>query len=159
MWEINLLQLILFKQYITKQFKLKNFKNLWNERGKIRITKSENIESRKSLLCHPYIYLLHFSRVSLVTTHVYILFCFWLNNVILSIMVIIDSNSPHLLCRRPQWLPGHPCSTWEPDCGSAPDRPCPRFQTWLLCHPNILSESKRQLQKKQRGNSQWQRSL
>lgn len=55
-------------------------------------------------------------------------------------------DSPHLLYHTPQWLPGHLCSTWEPDCGSAPDQLCPRFQTWLLCRPNILSESERQLQ-------------
>lgn len=54
-------------------------------------------------------------------------------------------DSPHLLCHTPQWLPGHLCSTWEPDCGSAPDQLCPRFQTWLLCRPNIPSESEKQL--------------
>ena len=55
-------------------------------------------------------------------------------------------DSPHWLYHRPQWLLGHLCSTWEPDCGSAPDQLCPRFQIWLLCRPNILSESGRQLQ-------------
>lgn len=57
----------------------------------------------------------------------------------------LPPDSPRLLCRTPRWLPGRLCSTWGPDCGSAPDQLCPKFQTWPSYRPGIPSESGRQL--------------
>lgn len=79
---------------------------------------------------------------SLTTT----LFQLWFSESSNHMTENLAPDSPHLLYHTPQWLPGHLCSTWEPDCDSAPDQLCPRFQTWLLCRPSIPSESGRQLQ-------------
>lgn len=54
-------------------------------------------------------------------------------------------DSPRWLYHTPLWPPEPLCSTWVPDCGSAPAQPCPRSQIWLLCHPDRRSESGRQL--------------
>ncbi len=75
-----------------------------------------------------------------------VLFQLWFSESSNHMTENLAPDSPHLLYHTPQWLPGHLCSTWEPDCDSAPDQLCPRFQTWLLCRPNIPSESGRQLQ-------------
>lgn len=58
-----------------------------------------------------------------------------------NLWVISSANSLHLWCRTPRWLPELLCNTSEPNCGNVPDQLCPRSQTSLSCHPNILSES------------------
>lgn len=52
-------------------------------------------------------------------------------------------------CHTQRWLPGRLGSTWAPSCGNAPGPQCPRFQTWLLCHPSIPSVWGRPLRGKQ----------
>lgn len=49
------------------------------------------------------------------------------------------TDAPRLWCRRPRWRLVLLCNTWAPNCGTAPDLQCPRFQTSLSCHLDTLS--------------------
>lgn len=69
------------------------------------------------------------------------------------------TDSLHLWCRTPLWLPALLCNTSAPNCGSAPDRLCPRSQTSPSCHPNILSESGRPLEGKRKKKQNKQTNI